>query len=126
MRQYGPPPDSRGNSDRPPDRIACEKVSPDLIASGTTPPSRVSAVRHGTAEAIGTGPRTTLPRAGFAGRHCLGHRSMSPRMKYMLARIVMMSGTYTPRSSQGRIDTLEKLAERIFTRNGPRSPLLTT
>jgi len=47
---------------------------------------------------------------------------MSPRMKYRLARIVIMSGMYTPFSNQGRIDTFEKLAERIFTRNGPVPP----
>ncbi len=35
----------------------------------------------------------------------------------------MMSGTYTPRSSHGAIEMLLKLAERILTRNGPRSPL---
>ena len=38
----------------------------------------------------------------------------------------MMSGTYTPRSSHGVIETLLKLAERIFTRNGVRSPFETT
>ncbi len=53
-------------------------------------------------------------------------RSMSPRMKYRLARIVMTSGTYTPFSSHGVIEMLLNDAERIFTRNGPRSPLLTT
>ena len=42
------------------------------------------------------------------------------------ARIVMTSGTYTPRSTHGTIEMLLKLAERILTRNGPRSPLLTT
>ena len=47
------------------------------------------------------------------------HRSMSPRMKYRLPRIVITSGTYTPRSNHGRIDTLLNDAERIFTRNGP-------
>ena len=54
------------------------------------------------------------------------HRSMSPRMKYSEARMEMTSGTYTPRSTHGTIEMLLKLAERIFTRNGPRSPLLTT
>ena len=53
-------------------------------------------------------------------------RSMSPRMKYRLARIVITSGTYTPFSSHGVIEMLLNEAERIFTRNGPRSPLLTT
>ena len=53
-------------------------------------------------------------------------RSMSPRMKYSDARIVMMSGTSTPRSTHGTTLMLLKLAERILTRNGPRSPLLTT
>ncbi len=38
----------------------------------------------------------------------------------------MMSGTYTPRRIHGVIDTLLKLAERILTRNGVRSPLDTT
>src|SRR4051812_44237447 len=54
------------------------------------------------------------------------HLSMSPRMKWRDARIVMTSGTYTPRRTHGVIETLLKLALRIFTRNGPRSPLLTT
>src|SRR5262249_51822320 len=58
------------------------------------------------------------------GEHA--HRSMSPRMKYRLARIVMMSGTYTPRSTHDATDTLLKLADRIFTRNGPTSPFDTT
>ena len=40
--------------------------------------------------------------------------------------MVMTSGTYTPCSTHGTIEMLLKLAERIFTRNGPRSPLLTT
>ena len=31
----------------------------------------------------------------------------------------MTSGTYTPRSIHGRIETLLNDAERIFTRNGP-------
>src|SRR5262249_18281485 len=52
----------------------------------------------------------------------LHHRSMSPRMKYRLPRIVITSGTYTPRRSHGRIDTLLNDAERIFTRNGPVAP----
>jgi hypothetical protein len=34
----------------------------------------------------------------------------------------MMSGTYTPRSIQGRIDTLLNDAVRIFVRNGPVAP----
>ena len=38
----------------------------------------------------------------------------------------MMSGTYTPRSSHGATEMLLKLAERIFTRNGPVSPFDTT
>ena len=50
------------------------------------------------------------------------HRSMSPRMKYSDASTVMTSGTYTPRSNHGRIDTLLNDAERIFTRNGPVAP----
>ena len=54
------------------------------------------------------------------------HRSMSPRMKYSEARIEITSGTYTPRNTHGTIEMLLKLAERILTRNGPRSPLLTT
>ena len=38
---------------------------------------------------------------------------MSPRMKYRLERMVMMSGTYTPFSSQGTIEMLWNDAERI-------------
>ena len=38
----------------------------------------------------------------------------------------MTSGTKTPRSSHGRIETLLNDAERIFTRNGPVSPFDTT
>ena len=40
--------------------------------------------------------------------------------------MVITSGTNTPRSSQGRIDTLLNDAERIFTRNGPVAPFETT
>src|SRR5260370_119485 len=54
------------------------------------------------------------------------HRSMSPRMKYSDASTVITSGTYTPRRSHGRIDTLLNDAQRIFTRNGPVAPLGTT
>ena len=43
-------------------------------------------------------------------------------MKYKPARIVTMSGTYTPRSSQGRIDTLLNDALRILVRKGPVAP----
>ena len=42
---------------------------------------------------------------------------MSPRMKYRLARIVTMSGTYTPRNSHGRIDTLLNDALRFTEQN---------
>ncbi len=66
-----------------------------------------------------------LEREGRAPSHVereQAHRSMSPRMKYRPARIVTMSGTNTPRSSQGRIDTLLNDADRIFTRNGPVAP----
>ena len=34
----------------------------------------------------------------------------------------VMSGTYTPRSTQGTTEMLLKLAERILSRNGCRSP----
>ena len=51
---------------------------------------------------------------------------MSPRMKYSDARIVAMSGTSTPSSSQGVIEMFENDAVRILTRNGVRSPLDTT
>jgi len=47
-------------------------------------------------------------------------------MKYSEARIVMMSGTYTPFSAHEAIEMLLKLAERILQRNGPRSPFDTT
>ena len=38
----------------------------------------------------------------------------------------MTSGTYTPRSTHGATEMLLNDAERILTRNGPMSPLLTT
>ena len=40
--------------------------------------------------------------------------------------MVMTSGTSTPRRTHGTIEMLLKLGVRIFTRNGPRSPLETT
>ena len=58
--------------------------------------------------------------------HRQHQRSMSPRMKYREARMVMTSGTNTPCSSHGTIETLLNEAERILQRNGPRPPLLTT
>ena len=48
---------------------------------------------------------------------------MSPRMKYRLARMVITSGTKTPRSSQGTIDTLLNEGVRILTAEGPEPAL---
>ena len=40
--------------------------------------------------------------------------------------MVMTSGTNTPRSSHGTIDTFENDGVRILHRNGPNPPWLTT
>ena len=40
--------------------------------------------------------------------------------------MVMMSGTYTPRSTQGSTEMLLNEAERILQRKGPSPPWLTT
>ena len=39
--------------------------------------------------------------------------------------MVITSGTYTPFMTHGTTEMLLKLGVRIFTLNGPRSPLLT-
>jgi hypothetical protein len=61
------------------------------------------------------------PVRHVGGEQRTHQRSMSPRMKYSDARIVMMSGTYTPFSTHGTIEMLLNDALRIFTRNGPSS-----
>src|SRR5262249_18397034 len=78
--------------------------------------------RHDRENDDGLDRRRSGPAPPDVDREHVRHLSMSPKMKYKPARIVITSGTYTPRSTHGRIDTLLNDALRIFTRNGPVAP----